>query len=589
MPVANVQIHNSGFSHPCKCFIDENASFTKTKLPNYFVSFYHNDDLCLFDTGYNVKHQCPTNLHEKLFQTIVPVTKLPQRKTLYDKVKYVFISHFHSDHIDGLKLCTNATFVFKKYTTHHGSFYTDIIANLLPDDFDDRKIVLDDSDFTTTVFGTFPAHNVFKDSSVRMVDLPGHMDGHVGLLIGDLFCVGDACWLSSYFRNSVTPNIVGHAIQKNHQQYYDTIYKIGQVHRQHPQLNILPSHCPEWVNYASMGQYTQLGAPPFHDTEFDKKQVLVTGATGFIGLHLCQTLASGSIPFYAVGRNREKGRTIEGTFIELDLTTDPHYVYKLVKSVDVVVNCAALCDDTASYQELHPINVQVVETIVNACLVFSKKLVHLSSSAIYLQHGINHYKINEQSEFASDESISTYGKTKKEAEFVIERHMKHGLNATVLRVRGVFGRNDTTITPVLKAMTNRKILFLPNNDNVIDLTHVDNVVQAIMLSIHQDNRGAYCISNNRPLKFKYLLTEFLNTTENKPVVLYINPHVFYYMSWLIEWCCWAMGKIPPINRYRASLLLSTIEMSIDKATAFGYNPSNIHDGLVDYFSWLSNC
>ena len=117
-------------------------------------------------------------------------------------VRRVIVTHFHADHVAGLRDLPRARFTASgaawarlrdappRARLRHGVF-----AELLPDDFEARLDPVENRPAaSTTPFG--PARDLSNDGSLLAVALPGHAEGQFGLLFpgaGLLYAV-DAQW-----------------------------------------------------------------------------------------------------------------------------------------------------------------------------------------------------------------------------------------------------------------------------------------------------------------------------------------------------------------------------------------------------------
>ena len=118
-----------------------------------------------------------------------------------DDVATVIITHFHADHVSGLKRFGKASFVAAGWGRlktqsafqhlRHGVF-----TELLPDDFESRLTTVEDLSPLALPFGE--ARDIFGDGSVLALDLPGHALGHIGLVwpAEKLIYAADAQWLT---------------------------------------------------------------------------------------------------------------------------------------------------------------------------------------------------------------------------------------------------------------------------------------------------------------------------------------------------------------------------------------------------------
>ena len=221
----------------------------------------------LFDTGYADRfHTVTRSFPERVYRWLTPM-ELPQRECLQnqlealdiglEEIDYVFISHFHADHIAGLIDLPRAKFFCSKSALFAFYQFSGISAlrrgflkALLPNDFRERVIAIED---TTTITLPNPMHpfssgyDLFTDGSCIAVELPGHAAGHMGLLFHDggtvRFLLGDACWTADAYTKSRKPNPLAHLILDNSQHYLDTIDKLAKLYGSNQQIQLIPSHC----------------------------------------------------------------------------------------------------------------------------------------------------------------------------------------------------------------------------------------------------------------------------------------------------------------------------------------------------------
>jgi glyoxylase-like metal-dependent hydrolase (beta-lactamase superfamily II) len=105
-------------------------------------------------------------------------------------IRAVIISHFHADHISGLRLFPQARLIA------HGAAWTQvaranyatnarhgIFTELLPTDFGTRIEAVEAKPYWSQAGDLFGAcHDLLGDGSMIAVDLPGHAHGHFGIL-----------------------------------------------------------------------------------------------------------------------------------------------------------------------------------------------------------------------------------------------------------------------------------------------------------------------------------------------------------------------------------------------------------------------
>ncbi len=219
----------------------------------------------LFDAGYAPRLiDATARLPFRLYRWATPMHLAPELSAVAqlqrfgigpDDVKTVLLSHFHADHVAGVRDFPSARFV----TTR--TAYDDVkercgwralrrgfVPSLLPDDFSEGVVLLDR--FTGgDLDGLGPIHDLWGDGSVRLVELPGHARGQFGMLVeaeqGPLFFVADGCWLSRNYRENLPPHWLTHFLVDDKHAVRDTVARLHHFAKRNPGVTLIPTHCPE--------------------------------------------------------------------------------------------------------------------------------------------------------------------------------------------------------------------------------------------------------------------------------------------------------------------------------------------------------
>lgn len=221
----------------------------------------------LFDTGYAKRFKEATkNFPERIFSLMIPVG-LPSDEQLVTQlqamgidqadIKYIFISHFHADHIAGLRDFHSATYIcskngfniIQKLTGFRG-VAKGYINQLLPPDFVTRVRFIEDMMQIPLGQSMHPftmGHDLFADGSCIAINLPGHADGQNGLLFHDgtkvRFLVADACWTERAYTENRRPNPIAMLAMSNADQYNETLDRLSLLYGQNGTIQMIPSHC----------------------------------------------------------------------------------------------------------------------------------------------------------------------------------------------------------------------------------------------------------------------------------------------------------------------------------------------------------
>lgn len=232
----------------------------------------------LFDTGYSDRFFQETRRFPfRLYALTTPVSLQPEdsaasqlQKQGIDPaaVQQIILSHFHADHIGGLRdfpnarfLCFQSAYEAVKHRHGMGALIAGFLAGLLPADFEQRATWVEDKHLVPlpACYAPFEmGFDLLGDRTLLAVELPGHAIGQLGLLIADAcigtgppqsyFLIADACWLSRAYQEFIAPHPIANLIFSNKQEYLTTLKKIHQLHQHNQDLKIIPTHCPEAWN-----------------------------------------------------------------------------------------------------------------------------------------------------------------------------------------------------------------------------------------------------------------------------------------------------------------------------------------------------
>lgn len=212
-------------------------------------------------------------------------------------------------------------------------------------------------------------------------------------------------------------------------------------------------------------------------------KALVTGGTGFLGGRLALALRDRGWDVAAVGRNAAKGEVLRRQgirFVEADLR-DGERIAAACVGRRAVFHCGALSAAWGPYADFYASNVQGTEHVIAGCLRHGvERLVHVSTPSVYFRfsHRLN---VRETDPLPARQA-SPYAATKLLAERAVLAACGQGLRAVIVRPRALFGPGDSSILPrLLEANATRGIPWIDGGRALIDLTYVDNAVQALLL------------------------------------------------------------------------------------------------------------
>ena len=229
--------------------------------------------------------------------------------------------------------------------------------------------------------------------------------------------------------------------------------------------------------------------------------ILVTGAAGFIGMHVAETLLAGGRrvvgvdnlnPYYDVELKKDRLKRLQAfenfTFYELDIA-DRAALYAALGAhpeISLVVHLAAQAG--VRHSLTHPFdyassNLTGFLTILEFCrqLKKLKHFVYASSSSVYGANTDMPFSVDQ----VTDQPLSLYAATKKANEVMAYSYAHlYGLPMTGLRfftVYGPWGRPDMAYWRfVERIMKGEPVQIYNNGDMRRDFTYIDDVVKGIL-------------------------------------------------------------------------------------------------------------
>jgi len=264
-----LRLFTAGYCRNLEFLTIRGGAWKPVMFPAGFACIRHpRHGYILFDTGYSTRFFEETKrFPASLYRMITPVTfrggdsaesQLRSLGVEAKDIRYVVLSHFHADHIAGLRDFPYASLLYKREAydavKNLGTFASvkaAYLPGLLPDDFAERSLLVEDTPTAELPEG-FPfskGYDLFGDGSMIAVDVPGHAAGQIGVFLSThesgYFLCADTVWSSRAFRERRKPNAAAGLIMSDRRQYDDSFDKLCRLHQEYPDIRIVPSHCRE--------------------------------------------------------------------------------------------------------------------------------------------------------------------------------------------------------------------------------------------------------------------------------------------------------------------------------------------------------
>lgn len=326
------------------------------------------------------------------------------------------------------------------------------------------------------------------------------------------------------------------------------------------------------------------------------KNILVTGATGFIGQHLVRALLEKNYKVRIFTRDKNKAKKIfpQAEIVEGSIN-DKDAINRALKTINIVYHLAAIRHQWGiSKKDYQKVNDDFTETLLQYSANHKiEKFIFASSVAVFGWPGKN--IINEKNKYKYENS---YGFSKILSESLIKKYFnKRGLKYVIIRPSITYGPNDPAgmITKLTKMIKNKKYFTVGNGKNKVQLCYIDDLIQGFILAMENPEaiNNDFIITSTKPISINDLVQIICQELKiNKPK-LKIPKIIAYIAAFILETIIYKIfkikitGKEPIITKEKINVMTANRAYNIEKAMkVLGYLPKHDYvSGIKKTIDW----
>ena len=215
------------------------------------------------------------------------------------------------------------------------------------------------------------------------------------------------------------------------------------------------------------------------------RRVLVTGATGGLGLAVVAALAAQGHIVRATGRRRDVAgrlKAMGAEFVPADLN-DPATLPALVEGVDGVIHAAALSSPWGPHADFQRINVDATRHLLAAARAAGVRcFVFVSSPSVYARPA-DQLDLRETDPI-NPRPMNAYAATKGEAERAVLAASNDAMASVAIRPRAIVGPDDSVLLPrVLRLVRRGRFPLVRGGQALIELTDARDAASALVRAL----------------------------------------------------------------------------------------------------------
>jgi len=319
------------------------------------------------------------------------------------------------------------------------------------------------------------------------------------------------------------------------------------------------------------------------------EKVLVTGGTGFTGLHLVRSLVADGYDVRVLARSAERARKVLPPEVDVVVgdVADAAAVGRAIKGREVVYQLAAAFREAgipdSRYREIH---VDATRLLLEAAKAEGvRRVVHCSTCGV---HG--HVERPPADETAPYSPGDIYQETKLEGEqLALKLHREQGVPVTVGRPGAIYGPGDMRLLKMFRMIAKGRFVILGPGTVTFHMVYVDDLVRGFRLLADRPEAvgEVYILAGEEYRSLNELTAMIADAVGGSPPRVHLPVWPFYMAGAVMEKVCIPFGIEPPIYRRRVAFFTKSRAFSIEKARrVLGYQPRmDLRTGIATTARW----
>ncbi len=300
--------------------------------------------------------------------------------------------------------------------------------------------------------------------------------------------------------------------------------------------------------------------------EHSKLTILITGANGFVGSRLCRKFLDNGFHVVAGVRKTADLSMLDGLNLEYRYgdVTKTESLPEMVRDVDYIIHNAGVVK-ARKKRIFYEVNEKGTANLFGAIEENNpsvKKVIFVSSLAA-AGPSKNGRPVTETD---APIPITTYGASKLAAEKTALSY-RDKFNILSIRPPAIYGPGDKELFPFFETVYKGIRPFIGNSSRKLQLVEVGDLCQAFYLAVTKDTpSGEICfVAESDAYTMKQLIELLGEACDKDGFRLYVPAFLLYIMAFVAQTLSALVGATPMLTREKAREILSSWEVTTDKA------------------------
>jgi len=322
------------------------------------------------------------------------------------------------------------------------------------------------------------------------------------------------------------------------------------------------------------------------------QNVLVTGATGFVGSHLTRRLLDLGANVKVLARDTSDPEFLrevisKGAQVVRGTITDLAKVSEAADGVAYIFHIAALFRQAKfSDSYYYDVNVEGTRNVLNAARAKGvTRVVHCSTNGVHSR--IRNLPADETEPYSPGD---IYQETKCEGEKLARARFERGeVPGVVIRPAMIWGEGDRRILKLFRGVAKRRFPIIGTGKTLTHWIYIEDLVDAFLLAAQVEKAlgQVYIIAGREAVTLEHVVNTVAKVAGVKPLPFKIPVGPVKMLGSLVEMLYKPFGVEPPIYRRRVDFFTKSRAFNTTKAQReLGFSPRyGFEEELERIYAW----